>query len=469
MEALTLIIAIVGSGFALFLRPVHALGIYCLCLFAYPQPLAVRLGTLDFSTGRIVILFLLANAIFRRGLWRGLKWDWLDTLFMATFVGSTFAVSTTMPSSVWIERQGGAFFDIVFIYAAVRLIIRSKQDLLIFIRWLVVIGVPIAALALYQALTGHNPIAYVRDYVQWEGKAAALAQGPEKRMGLWRSAATLDVPIVMGLYFAALAPMCLGLWSQRVWSKGRIVFLTGVMLVGVLCSASSAPLFAIATTAMMLSVYKFRRFWPVLAVVALIGCLFIEVYSNRHFYHVLTRLALNPETAYYRIRLFETAFGGGLDGHWTFGYGYVGLGPGNFNALAGFTWETDDLVNIYIDRLVKFGLVGTIPFALMNVLYFRRLYEASKYARSEADKFLLWAFASALVGWNVSLMTVSALNQAVQMLSIMIAICCAYPLMMRDATHAVAAPAPTRIQLRQARTRSLAPRRPRLGLRRRNA
>jgi hypothetical protein len=181
------------------------------------------------------------------------------------------------------------------------------------------------------------------------------------------------------------------------------------MLMGLYSSASTAPLFSIAVSIGVIAFYRFRRFWPALLAVIFACLAFIEVYSNRHFYHVMTKLALNEETAYYRIGLFDETFGGGMIGHWLTGYGYVGMGPGNDNS--NFNFEHKDLVNIYIDYMVRHGLVALIPFLLLNFLYYRLLIQASLRTRDPADHWMVWCFASVLIGWNVGMMTVSALSQ----------------------------------------------------------
>jgi hypothetical protein len=149
--------------------------------------------------------------------------------------------------------------------------------------------------------------------------------------------------------------------------------------------------------------------------------LFVEVFSNRHFYHVLTRFALNSKTAHYRIALIDEAFGGGMDRHWLFGYGYVGVDPMADNK--NFTWEHKDLTNIYIAKLARFGLVGLIPFLFVNVLFYRRLIQASLRTRRSDEKWLFWCIGSAMVGLNIAMMTVTALAQFDVLFHMLIAVC----------------------------------------------
>lgn len=412
---------------AFTMTPIRGLIVFCVALFMYPQRLVVELGPLNFTLGRIVILALLANAIFRAKLTRKLQLNALDFLFLLVFFCITGAAFTTMPAGGVVVRQGGLFMDTMFPYFAVRMILKSKEDLIAFIKGVAIIGVPLSILGIYEAITGRNPVDALNPYygMGFAADVESIADKMEggtngKRFGLFRATGTFGIHICFGLFFAALAPMIAGLWKQPRANKVLIAAGVGFMLVGILSSASTAPLFSIVVSVAMIFCYPYRRFWPVLAISIFLSLLFVEVYSNRHFYHVITRLALNQETAYYRIGLFDQTFQGGMDGHWFTGYGYVGLGPGTDNSNFPFFYK--DLVNIYLYYLVRYGLMGVLPFIALNIVYYRKTYLGGVRASATGDKWLVWCFGAALVGWNVAMMTVGALSQNEILMAMMLGI-----------------------------------------------
>jgi len=408
MQALTLSIALLGSGLIVFLRPVVGLCVYCATLFCYPQNLTVKIGTLDFSASRIVIVILLANTILRTRLVRLFKWNWLDTFVFLTFLGQSIALLSNVSLPRIMERQGGAFFDTVLPYLAARLLIRSKSDLFVFVRGLVLIGLVLAFSGAYQCVTGHNPVGFLKAYDAWED---IDTRPPEffLRHGLYRADVTFGNYIGFGMFFAALAPMCLGLLAERTSRRLAVHTSFALMLVGVVSSMSSGPLLGVFVAISMVAAYPLRRFWIGILAFIVICCVFLEFYSNRHFYVVPTRLAFSEQTAYYRIGLYEEALGGGMRGHWLFGYGYVGIGPGNDNT--NFHWEHRDFTSIYIGRLATSGLLGLIPLLALQFAYYRRLYNAFHLTHKRGERWLIWCFSSALVGWNVGLLTVSLVVQ----------------------------------------------------------
>lgn len=451
MIAVTFAISFAGSILALALRPVLGLAVYAIVLFCYPQPLTIPLGTIDFSTSRVVILPLLASALFRSRLHQKLKWNVMDTFAISYFLATIISYTFNAPILKVLERQGGMIFDGLLPYFAVRLIINSRENLITFIKTMVLIGVPLAILGASYSVTGYDPLAFMKQYYAFG--LAEMDMGPGvMRKGFYRASVTFDHYIVFGLFFSGLFPLCLSLWNQRIWSKSAIFCCSCLMFVGALTSLSSGPLFSIQVTAMMLLCYKIRRLWPVFLIVFLSLTLFVEIFSNRHFYEVLTRFAFSGDSAHYRIGLIEETFGGGMTGHWFFGYGYVGIGPGNDNA--NFHWHYMDLVNIYIRFLVQTGLFALTPFLALNFMIYRRIVQAARISVDPRNSWLLYCIGALFVGWNVALMTVSPLGQFTNIFYMMVGVACNLPQIVLLSQHSpsyATAPRLSPLQLRYAR------------------
>ena len=422
MQIVTLSLALIGSLLILVFGPLNGLIIYFIGLIWYPQPLIVSIGTVDFSLSRILILAVFSSIFFRSKLLNEFKWNLMDTLVLVYALCRVIAVSQNEPIMTFIEREGGGFFGSILPYFAARFIITTKEKLLIFIKSLVIIGIPLSIIGIYQSITGNNPFDFFAQYYGWglTGRTVSIM-----RHGLYRATVTFTVHITFGLFLAGIATLCLGLWYQQVWSRKSIIICFILLLFGVLSSMSSAPLFAIVISMSILASFRIRRYWPVILFCGLTFIIFLEFYSNRHWYNVFDRLAFSSRTAIYRIELIQEAFSGGMNGHWITGYGYVGLGPGNDNT--NFNWVHKDFVNIYIGILVKYGLLSLFPFLCINFLYYKRLYVAGSGVRTNADLWLIWCIMSTLVGWNIAMMTVPAMDQVKTLLFMLIRICANLP------------------------------------------
>lgn len=425
MVALTAAIAIVGSLAIFLLKPAKALAVYCAMVFCYVETQTIPLGPVDLSVGRIAVLPLLANVLLRTRLLKKFHWNIVDTFVILYMIGRLVALSQTVPSNLIVTREGGRFCDQILPYFAVRLILVTKEDFFTFLKSLVVMGSPLAVLGIYQCLTGHNPIGFL-----------FVNPGLVERKGLWRAAGTFGNYLGFGLFFGVLAPLCLGLWHQKTWSKIMILVGFGFMMVGVISSMSSGPLMSITVAFAFLACYPIRKAWPALTVIIVCGLIFVEFFSNRHFYEVLDRIAFNPETARYRTGLIEEAFGGGMSGHWLEGFGFVGIGEDEF-VNPEFDWFHTDMVNLYIGELARTGLLGTIPFMFINFYPYRRLYQAGMKSHNKADLWLIYCFGGALFGWHNAMMTVGSVAQTRILLFLLFAAATNMPKMIEAAAARV--------------------------------
>ncbi len=426
MESLTAAIAIVGCLLILIFKPVGGLIVYCIGTFAYPQYVTLQLVTLDFSISRILILVIFLQLVLRYHRLRQFKWNPIDTAFLAMWGFITIALFDNEPTAALLIRQSGAFFDVMLTYFSARLIIRSKDDFMRFLKGLLLTGLYLAVLGIYQSITWHNPMGFLRNYAAWDSIWAEGTRENLIRHGLYRADVTFGQYIGFGMFFAALSPLSLTLIKQKKgWPLYLIIPGFILLLLGLISSMSSGPLFSIFTALSFVAFYPYRRFWKLGLAGFIFLCIFIELYSNRHFYDVLTRFAFSGETAQYRIELYEEAFGGGMRGHWICGWGLAGLQPRYPNDP--FNWKHKDMTSEYIGVLMRYGLMGLIPLLTLTVLYYKRLNLAYQLAQRRNDQWLIWCFTAALVGWSVGTLTVAQISQMVQLFSLLIGIACNMP------------------------------------------
>ena len=158
MEPATLLIAAIGSLAAFSARPILGLIVYVAVLAWYPSYITFKVGTLDFSASRIVILALYVNILFRTKLAQQFKWAWLDRLVIIALLGTVIAGLMNEPFWKIIENRSGAAFNTLLPYFAVRMIVTSRAKFLTLLKGFLVVGAPLAIMGAYQSLTGHNPV-----------------------------------------------------------------------------------------------------------------------------------------------------------------------------------------------------------------------------------------------------------------------------------------------------------------------
>ena len=421
MQAVTLSLALIGIFLILIYGPFKGFIIYIIALFWYPQPLFVSIATIDFSLSRILIFTLFSSIFFRSKLLHEFKINIMDILVMIWVIVKFISIIHNEQLNILIPREGAAFADVILPYFAARIILTTKEKLLIFIQLLVIIAIPLAIFGIYQTITGNNPYHFFTQYYGWgyTGWTVSLT-----RHGLYRANVVFLVPIAFGLFLEGIVILCLGLWYQQIWSRKSIIICFVIIIFGVFSSMSSAPYFALIVSFFVLACFPFRRYRLLLLIFGLASIIFLEQYSNRHWYNVFDRIAFSSRTANYRIELIKETFGGGMSGHWITGYGYVG----NWSTDSEFNWTNKDLTNMYIAILVRYGILGLFPFLCLNVQYYRKLLETGSRVRTNADLWLIFCIVSTLIGWNISMLSVPALEQVNTLYFLLIGICMNMPL-----------------------------------------
>lgn len=432
MEQLTLAVAAAACILVFCLPPAWWLAVYVATLAWYPSYLTVKVGTLDFSAARIVILAIYLGLLVRSQSIKRFRFNYLDALAITYFAGQLLAGAITSDLGTLLENRSGAAFDMLLPYFAVRAIITDKQRCLSFLKASVYIVAPMAIFGLYESVTGHNPVGFLQKYMVW-GKVADFPT----RHGFYRAWFTTSHPIMFGLFFAILGPIWAGLLYQA--KTNRLLCYAGIALaaIGVFSSMSSGPAAAASVAIAFIAFYRYRKYWKLLVAAIILICATLEVISNRHFYYYPTRFMLSKSSAWYRGRLMDVAlFEGGMSGHWLTGYGLTT--DESLKASAEWGAKIDrrkrvDMVNEYLLIVFRYGLMALIPFLAMLYAAIKKLKEAWKISLSDADKWLIWCLSASIVGLLLAFFTTSLhAGQSTILFFILIGLCGVMPLITAD-------------------------------------
>jgi len=428
MQSITLLVALVASGLVWFISPLYGLIIYVATFIWYPTYLSVPVGTIDFTVRRIVILAIFTKLFLITDLPRRFRFVWLDKIVIIYFAAQILAGATTASSiMVFLENRAGAVLQTVLPYFAVRMIVRSRQQYLTLLKGILIIAVPLAIVGFYECLTGRNPVGFMRQYCTWTTPFGPLENTTWERSGFFRASVGFFHPIMYGLYFAMFGPVCAGILGYA--KKHKVVYWTGLVFmgIGVLSSMSSGPWLAALLAVSFLVFYHWRRYWKPIVITIVVMSSLVEIISNRHFYEVLADfIALDSHTAWYRSRLINIAlFEGGMSGHWLTGFGH-GVDPG-WQASRIYGFGVTDMVNHYLLVLVGYGLVGFIPFLVMNMTVIKQLIDSFKASILKADHWLIWCLSASIFGLAGAFFSVSIYGPPVTAYYMMIGFCGSMP------------------------------------------
>jgi len=139
--------------------------------------------------------------------------------------------------------------------------------------------------------------------------------------------------------------------KKILWTVGGV----GAVLAS-FSSMSSGPIITMATFLVFSALFYKRSLITPLKYLTVFMMVFVEIFSNRHFYNMVDYIALNSATAWYRTKLLEVAISQ-LHEYWLFGF--KGRAPHHWGALIDGRLIVD-VVNNYIYSAVVSGLLGAI-------------------------------------------------------------------------------------------------------------
>ena len=425
MVGVTLTVALVASFLVFLLRPIYGLIIYIAAFAWYPTYVTVPVGTIDFTVRRIVILALFAKLFLQTDLPDRFKLMRLDKLIIIYFGAQILAGATTTQSLMaFLENRGGAVFDMLLPYFAVRMIIRNKQQYLTLLKGVLIIAAPLAIAGFYQCITGDNPVGFFKKYYAW---GRVKRDVPIPRAGFFRADITFSHSIMYGLFFSMFGPICAGL--LRHVRKGKLLYAIGVGLmgVGVVSSVSAGPCLGALLAVLFVTLYFYRRYWRIALLLVILMCGMVEIIGSRHFYEEIDRFTFSGHTASYRVRLIEVAlFKGGMRGHWVTGFGW-GVDPGWMPKIYPGDERATDITNHYLVVLCRFGLVGLVPFLAMNIAAVKKLVDSYKVSTYKSDKWLVWCLSAALFGSAASFLGAYIFGPPTTVYYMMVGLCGVMP------------------------------------------
>ncbi len=319
-------------------------------------PIKFQIGPLYITFSRIMIIALLVPMILRliSGRYGGIRTpDYMVAIFT---LWAFLAMSVNHGPLNVIESSGMFFVETYGAYLIGRIFIRNAQDFYTFIRYLILsilVSIPFAIMELRSGapvlldfLRSVNPLPGIFTF--------APTIDYEPRLGMHRVQYTLVHPILWGMFCSSLMALCLTVMTHKA-STGKKIFWTVVVFFGTFSALSSAGWLSAMLQIAILVYERTTRFirayrwWLIL--LAFIGIyIILELFSNRAPLVVMsTAFALNKQTAYMRILIFEH----GMNNVWA--HPIFGLGQNDWVRVA---WMPPSVDNHWLLTAMRYGFPG---------------------------------------------------------------------------------------------------------------
>ncbi|MCK5605026.1 hypothetical protein KAR91_24260 [Candidatus Pacearchaeota archaeon] len=295
--------------------------------------------------------------------------------------------------------QSGILFDGLGLYWLFRLSVKSWEDIQRVIKFFAICSLILAIFVAKEWITGDNPFKLLgRVYT-------------DLREERYRCQASFPHSIMLGLFWATLVPLFIGLAKVERDNRWLCWIATAASMFIVISTTSSTPLICFISVLFFLSFFKYRHYgrqaaWAILAVLCM-----LHIVMKAPVWHLIARIDLiGGSTGYHRYHLIDKAIS-----HF-FEWALLGT-----RSTGHWGWGLGDITNQYVGEGVEGGLLKLILFITVLVLAVKSTGKYSLVVPSEKERWLAWGLCITLLGHCISFFGVSYFGQIRMMLFLVFA------------------------------------------------
>jgi len=364
-----------------------------------PADQRVMIASLDFTMLRILIVAGVLR-VFLRGEQQVIKWNTFDKLVLCwAFCGTVIYAIQWMDMRAVIFKCG-VLFEAIGLYWLFRQYVRSWHDIFFIVKLLAICALITAPLVALEWVSGQNPFRIL-------GRVMT-----DQRDGWWRyrCQASFPISIIMGLFWATLVPMFVGM--ARI-GENRLLYCSAIIagVFSVTASASSTSVSTLLMILPLLFLFRWRHYTRFGAMAFVLLLIAFHIQSSRPVWYLFARLRLiGSSTGWHRYHLIDQALkhfgewallGVRSSRHWGFGLG--------------------DVTNQYILEGIRGGLITLILFLVVIVMAFLTLARSFRWSPSREHQHIAWCLFVSLVGHCVAFIGVSYFGQIIMLWYLMLA------------------------------------------------
>jgi len=389
----TIIIAVLLSVVTLAVPRKYFLLPYVIAACFVPTDQRIIIADLDFTVLRMLIVVGVVRTIVR-GEQRTIRWNKFDRMILAwALCGAVIYVMQWHTMSVAIYKCG-ILFDIFGLFWLFRMSITSWDDIALLGRVFAVCSLVLAVFVAIEWATGVNPF-------------AALGRvGTGVREERYRCQASFPHSIMLGLFWASVIPLFIGLLKTGYHHRWLYIAATVASVFMVLATASSTPIVALGVVLLVVPWFRYRHYgrhfvWAILGTLVA-----LHIVMQAPVWNLMARVnIIGGSTGWHRYHLLNEAInhfsewallGTKSTSHWG-----VGL---------------QDVTNQYVLEGVRGGLITLVLFIGLLVMAIRGVWSFSLKVTVPKQQWLAWGICVSLIGHCVSFFGVSYFGQITMLL-----------------------------------------------------
>lgn len=394
----TLAIAAVMSLLAFLLPRRYFLLPFVLTACLVPTTQRIVIGGLDFTVMRILVMVGVVR-MFARGEVTQVKWHAFDKMILVWVFTGAFIYSLQWMDSRAIINRCGVLFDVVGMYWLFRHNMRDWEDIKRMGLFFAACSFVMAALVAMEWTSGQNPY------------EALGSIATKMRSGRYRCQSSFPHPVMLGLFWATLVPIFIGL--AKVQPRKTFYWAaTGAAIFVVCGTASSTPVATLLYILLLLPLFPYRKYGKQ-AFYGLCGLLFLlHIFMKAPVWHLIARANIvGGSTGWHRYHLIDESInhfsewavmGVKQTVHW-------GLG-------------LRDVTNQYILEGMRGGFITLVLFVIVLAMAIRTTLRYSRRPLPRKQQWLGWCIFVSILGHCLSFIGVAYFGQIMMLLYLTYAI-----------------------------------------------
>jgi hypothetical protein len=350
-----------------------------------PSTLSVDIASINFTVLRIMIAVGYMRIIIKKEFLsiRKNKLDYVVIISSLWTIFTSFFHENVVQSVIF---RCGFVFNFCGVYFLFRIFISTIEEIIIFLKFSVIILVPVAIVMTIEKVTEINIFHML----------AGIDQGPAIRAGRIRAQAAFGHAILAGTVGAVNIANSIGLYQIN-----RKISVVGIIssVVIISASASSGPILSAIAAIAFFMLYRYRQRIKLknIIIFLIIGYIFLDLLMQAPAYYLIARSDIvGGSTGWHRARLIEAAIdhfsewwlaGTDYTRHWM-PYGVY------------FSDDHSDITNHYI----RLGVIGGFPIVVLTIYSILICFEwllkginlCSKIENTSSYQTILWSLGCSL-------------------------------------------------------------------------
>lgn len=395
MQEPTILITILLAALTIVIPERYFLLPYILTACFIPTDQRVIILGLNFTVTRLLVAIGLFRVIFGESPNRLTLNNFDKLLIVWILCGALVYYLQRLQTAAFINRSG-TLFEILGLFFIFKAKIKTWADVRFCIKCLAYCTMVIGLLVGLERATGKNPFV-------WLGCVATAV-----REGRYRCQASFPHSIMLGLFWATLMPLFIGLIMT---GKNKIVYIiaaiTSVFIV--FCSASSTPLLTMLFVLILLPTFRYRCYAGQFAVAMCALTFALHIVMQAPVWHLIARAGMvGGSTGWHRYHVIDQAIehvnewallGTQTTAHW--GYGL------------------EDITNQYVVEGLNGGIFSLFLFIAVLIFAIKLVLRYSLMPVIKDLKILSWCICVSLIGHCISFFGVTYFGQIKILLCLM--------------------------------------------------